>query len=393
MDQLSRHYEVSCIAVLGKHAYDAERASSIQQEWEKRGVCIKVIKYVPHPCRHSLLGLWRILINDAPHIIGDCVCAPELKSVVKTLNPDILIGVAHLGSYLMHDVPNIPKLAILSEGYHVNLSVWKAFQIGFDTASLWKRWWKRFILQCKQYVMERAEVTILRKFELLGFKGQHYIRWAKRKGLTNIGFIPTPVKDPHKQWQPKSKGRTFRILMIGHLRSTNNQAQLPFLVKEVLPALATHFKGQEYVVRIVGSNAHASHEIDILCKNPHVDLVGPVFPPNDEYLNCDVLFVPAPALTGPRVRIIQGFAFGCPVVAHSANALGIAELCNGGNVLLGDTGDELAQHLRCLCDDRAIAKRLGVAGRTVYEACYAPEYCVSVLEHYCAKLLHNETAK
>ena len=96
-------------------------------------------------------------------------------------------------------------------------------------------------------------------------------------------------------------------------------------------------------------------------------LRGHVEPPDDEFLRADVLLVPTPVPTGPRIRILTGMAFGCCVVAHEANRLGIPALVHRENVLLGQS-DELATLTVTALRDPALRERLGGAGRLLYES-------------------------
>ena len=107
-------------------------------------------------------------------------------------------------------------------------------------------------------------------------------------------------------------------------------------------------------------------------RHPAVRLTGHVEPPDDEFLGAEVVLVPTPIETGPRVRILTAFAYGCCVVAHQANALGIPELADGENALLAETDGLVAATLRAL-RDRPLRERLGAAGRGLYEARFTPE--------------------
>jgi glycosyltransferase involved in cell wall biosynthesis len=102
-----------------------------------------------------------------------------------------------------------------------------------------------------------------------------------------------------------------------------------------------------------------------------VRLRGRIAPPDDEFLRADVLLVPTPVPTGPRVRILTGFQFGCCVVAHEANRLGIPALEDGVNCLLAPAEGIAAATLRAL-GDPGLRARLGEHGRRLYEERFTP---------------------
>ena len=92
----------------------------------------------------------------------------------------------------------------------------------------------------------------------------------------------------------------------------------------------------------------------------------------EEFLAATALVVPTPIGLGTRVRILTAFSYGCPVVAHGANALGIPELAHGDNVLLGNSADELADGIVRITGDLALRRRLEDGGRATFERSFAP---------------------
>ena len=79
-----------------------------------------------------------------------------------------------------------------------------------------------------------------------------------------------------------------------------------------------------------------------------------------------------PVPTGPRIRILTGMSFGCCVVAHEANRLGIPALVHDENVLLGES-EHLADLTIAALRNPALRGRLGEAGRRLYESRFTPE--------------------
>jgi glycosyltransferase involved in cell wall biosynthesis len=83
------------------------------------------------------------------------------------------------------------------------------------------------------------------------------------------------------------------------------------------------------------------------------------------------MLVPTDIPLGIRVRIITGWSFGCPIVAHRANAAGIPEMRNEENALLADTDLELANAVCRLLRDQALQNRLSNGGRSTFEQYFA----------------------
>ena len=222
---------------------------------------------------------------------------------------------------------------------------------------------------------DRRFVDLLRRFESVGVFGAHRAERMRRAGI-RAWYARSPIVDAAgSDWlrrraaaQPNAKPR---ILLIGHLRGVSTISGLHVLVGDVLPRLDQTLGRDAYEVHVVGAHDPPS-SLRRPLEHPAVHLRGHIEPPDDEFLRADVLLVPTPVETGPRVRILTGFSFGCCVVAHHANSLGIPALAHGVNALLASAGDLAGATVTAL-RDAALRQRLGAEGRLVYESLFAPE--------------------
>jgi len=385
LDKLAGRHQLTMVAVVGKHAFDPARTEELAEGWSKRGIKLVTVDYDPQQPPSRLQRIKGVLgLNDTA-ILADLATAPRVAKAVAEIVPDIVVTQSCVATCYASKVAGVPRLAIQAEGYTVNMDTQFTFNPPTPSPGVLARLKHRIMLRAT----EQCEVRMLRSYDRLAYMGYHYVDWAHRKGMAQAVFLSTPVPKPERvRPNPfvRDANKPFTILMIGHLHSTSNRTQLPLLIDHVLPEMDKQYAGVDWRIRLVGKcdQVEARYR-QALEAHPHVDLAGPVYPPDGEFLDCDVLFVPVPALTGSRVRIVQGFAFGCPVVAHSANQLGIAELAHAGNLLMGDTGQALVQHLRLLHDTPGLGDRLGAAGKAVYEACYQPDYAANLFEHLLAE--------
>jgi glycosyltransferase involved in cell wall biosynthesis len=92
-----------------------------------------------------------------------------------------------------------------------------------------------------------------------------------------------------------------------------------------------------------------------------------VVPADPEFLAADLMIVPTNIPLGIRVRVVTAWSFGCPIVAHRANAAGIPEMQDGVNALLADTDVELADAVSRALGDEALLRRLSEGGRRTFE--------------------------
>ena len=86
-----------------------------------------------------------------------------------------------------------------------------------------------------------------------------------------------------------------------------------------------------------------------------------------------VHLVPTPIPLGARSRIIESFQYGCPVVAHASNGVGLVDMVDRENCWMFTDGPGLVEGVTTVIDDKALARRIGEAGRATYEEHYTLE--------------------
>jgi len=376
----SQGHDVTHIAVLGKHGTTA-RLDELRALYEKLGIKLEIIPFTEGaPAPNNILQKLRVLADPRPEDLWprEMKIRPAVVSRIDKISPDCVFLFAFDAVLYTDGLASAPRVSFLAEGPHLNTFVnWRydpQVEPGPTPAYL------RYTVQqwAAMNAQERAYVNVLRKLTVAGFGGPHYARWAKSKGLTNGAFLTTPTPDPvGARWKELRGARPAnekcRVLMIGHLHSTSNRSQLPILFNETLPAMIKEWGEENFELRIVGSNDRMPARFDRWRSHPAVRFLGPTSEPSEEFLSCDVLLVPVPAKTGSRVRILNGWSYGCCVVAHDANALGIPELVDGQNALLASDGAGLARRVRQAAGDPALRARLGENGRQTFESFYTED--------------------
>jgi glycosyltransferase involved in cell wall biosynthesis len=220
-------------------------------------------------------------------------------------------------------------------------------------------------------------VRLLGECEAAGDFAAHHADWLRRKGVPGCEYLRTPVPDPGP---PGKSPDSRRILLIGHLRGTSTLDGLALFAADVLPRLP-----DDVEVRIAGGWAPPP-ELARALTRPNVVFLGHLARPDDEFRSAAALVVPTAVPLGARVRILSAFSFGCPVVAHSSNALGIPELADGENSLLGQTGAELAAAALRLVESRELRSRVGAGGRDAYERWFSPPVAARRIEERLVEL-------
>ncbi len=144
------------------------------------------------------------------------------------------------------------------------------------------------------------------------------IRGSLRTAVDTADYVPV-----FRGRQPET------LLFVGNFRHPPNLAGLRFLVNDVLPALRAARPGVDLMV--VG--AYPTPEVESLCRRPGVRLLGMV-PEIREVLSRYALFLsPIFSGSGVRVKILEAFAAGIPVISTPLGAEGL-DVNDGGELLL-----------------------------------------------------------
>jgi glycosyltransferase involved in cell wall biosynthesis len=100
--------------------------------------------------------------------------------------------------------------------------------------------------------------------------------------------------------------------------------------------------------------------------DPRIELSGPVEDAIPEIASAQVAVVPLRSGSGTRIKIIEAWAAGTPVVATSIGAEGLPYRA-GENLLIADSPEPFAAAVIRILESPAIASSISRAGRTLYE--------------------------
>lgn len=113
---------------------------------------------------------------------------------------------------------------------------------------------------------------------------------------------------------------------------------------------------------------------------PHKDVVAHAAPPDSATAFPDGAIAAVPLLTGSgiRMRILEAWARGLPVVATRVAAAGLA-VESGRELLIADNADAFEQSLHSLQTDAALRARLIANGRAYLRSHHEPAACAAAL--------------
>jgi glycosyltransferase involved in cell wall biosynthesis len=335
--------------------------------------------------RSRVRRAWRPSIEE---LFPKLLDAPAVAEAVKDLAPDV--------AYVYHwDAVaatrslrgRTPRLATVIDLPQFSLFYrWRSQPRRLDRAGLAHVVWLQARLRHQPGLM----VELLNECEASANFAAHHAAWLRRRGAAGCAYLRTPIEDqPGSDWRRLRERAQAddrpRLLLIGHLRGISTQEGLESFAISILPRLERALGRDGFEVRLVGGYGVPRHLGPVL-DHPAVRFLGYVDDAGAEFASADGLVVPTSIPLGARVRILSALSFGCPVVAHEANALGIPELAHGDNALLGRNGRELAEAFLGLAGDDELQRRLETRGRETYERFFAPNVAAAPIEETLARL-------
>lgn len=117
-----------------------------------------------------------------------------------------------------------------------------------------------------------------------------------------------------------------------------------------------------------------------------ITVVGPVPDARPYIAGAAVYLVPMRIGGGVRLKLLEALSLEAPVVSTSMGAEGVAGLRDGRHCLLADDAEQYAGAVARLLEDRALARRLGAAGRELVRERYDWSAILPKLESIYAEL-------
>jgi glycosyltransferase involved in cell wall biosynthesis len=179
--------------------------------------------------------------------------------------------------------------------------------------------------------------------------------------------VDLPVEDRRRPRKPSSRRR---LLLVGNLTYEPNVEAAQLLVREVLPRVR-RLVSDALAVEIVGRHEPGG-PIAALAAERGVKLRGYVDDLAAVYARADVAVIPLTRGAGTRIKLLEAFAAGVPVVTTPAGAAGL-DLRDGTHLLLAGDADGLAVAVARLLAHGRLARDLARNGRALVEQRYESE--------------------
>ena len=171
----------------------------------------------------------------------------------------------------------------------------------------------------------------------------------------------------------------IRVLFVGNLTYPPNADAAVRLVGEILPRLR-ETAGRPVTVTLAGEPADT---VRALAAEPGVEVTGFVPDLAACYEAADVVVVPLAAGGGTRIKLLEAFGYGVPVVTSTAGAAGL-DVTDGVHVLIADSPGDTARAVAALAADRGLRERLVADARRLVTSSYSHEAVIPRIREFFA---------
>jgi glycosyltransferase involved in cell wall biosynthesis len=181
-------------------------------------------------------------------------------------------------------------------------------------------------------------------------------------------ITPLPICVDPEEVAPirHQNGNTPTILHLGTMFWPPNVSGVLWFAREVLPLIHQRQADTQFVV--VGKKPPS--EVRHLAADPRINVTGYVADPLRHLERADAFVVPLLAGGGMRVKILDAWLRGLPIISTPIGAEGI-ESSDGENILIAEDAPAFAEATLRLLTDPELNEKLRVQGRAWAESMYA----------------------
>ncbi len=195
-----------------------------------------------------------------------------------------------------------------------------------------------------------------------------------------VDVVPNAYPDPGPP-VPRPEGSAV-VVLVANFRYEPNVDAARYAVTAILPRLRELVP--EVRLRLVGRGGR--ERLARLSDLPGVELIGAVPDVAEELAGAHVSIAPIRYGGGTRIKILEAFAHGVPVVSTSLGCEGLL-VTDGVHLRVADDAEAFAAACARLIGDPGHAADLARAGRELYDGHYRPEHAAEAVRRVVSAAL------
>lgn len=327
------------------------------------------------------------VLTRSPIVIARDEIAPMQQTIARLMASESF-SVVHA------DQVSMSKYGLIGRGNHRVLDLHNAMYLvterlaAYETNPL-----KRLIYQREARALARYEAELCAKYDHVTFVTdedralieQQIARWNVRVPDQRLTTIPICIDPSDKQLiQPIAQPR--RVTAMGVMFWPPNAEGVLWFAQEIWPSI--HARQPQLTFTIVGKNPpeyltqlHGTNSIEVLGFVPEVESI---------LAETAAFVVPLRAGGGMRVKILDTWCWGMPIVSTRIGAEGI-EIRDGENILIADEPEAFGAAVLRAVTDPELNRSLRGNGRRWVEEKYDWKTIYEAWDTVYARMLNHDT--
>jgi len=335
----------------------SDRAKDVE---DLRKICkaVEIIPLIRSRVKDVADGL-HSLFSETPFLVLRDQCA-VMKQKLHQLTKSKSFDAVHSDQLWMS-----PYVMGAFEGIRTILDQHNAvFMVPQRLAEYESNWLKKAFLQ--------NEASKLLAFEQATCRAFSHVVWVSeedRKAVSSVDDGKTvssiiPIATDPSTYPPVKRSSPFRVTFVGGMHWPPNAEGISWFSQVVWPQVARAVPFS--VLTLIGKGAPKKLRTDNLAQIEIAGYVGDL----TKYLSETAVFiVPLRSGAGMRVKILDAWSWGLPIVSTSLGAEGI-NISAGEDLLIADDAPSFADALVRILRDPILASKLSECGRATVEELY-----------------------
>ena len=302
----------------------------------------------------------------------------EMKQAITSILEAKRFDIVHCDQTAMAQFGIYAKKLMNAEQAYLVLDQHNALYMAVARQARSMAGWKHLLWKSESARLARYEANLIREFDsvltvsdvdkeiLLSLLDEE-----ERAELSpKLATVPICVDPDERSYLDRSEA-TDTIAFLGTMYWPPNAEAVRWFAESTLPKVLDKVPTAKLV--IIGKNPPANVmalESSNHTMNSHVQVTGFVEDPEPLLQECAVFIVPMLAAGGMRVKILDAWMWGLPIVSTTIGAEGV-DIRPGENILIADDPEEFSDSIVKVLRSKQLANTLSVNGRKWVEEKYS----------------------
>lgn len=301
----------------------------------------------------------------------------EMKQVLTDLLAQQQYEIIHSDQTAMAQFGLYARRQKNNRNSHLVLDQHNALYKAVDRQAVSMSGWKHLLWKSESARLARYEANLIREFDSIltvsEVDKENLLSLLDDEERTvfahRLSAVPICIDPTERRYLDRSVS-ALGIAFLGTMYWPPNAEAVLWFAENIMPKVLDKVPSAKLMV--IGKNPPAEVRVLESSNSPldrHIQVTGFVQDPEPLLQECGVFIVPMLAAGGMRVKILDAWLWGLPIVSTTIGAEGV-EIRPGENILIADAPDEFSDSIVKILQNNQLAKSLSENGRKWVEENY-----------------------